>query len=158
MRFLDPLRRRTVMISIALQAVLCFVSAILSTTGIVPPKASTLVPHNCIVLLPLVLLAMQSGGQCVLSRFLGYNELPTVVLTSGYCDLAMDPNVFGGLTENSKRNRRLASIFMVITGAILGGFLTTGGNIELALWIVGGIKMGMAGVWLFWRAKSVHLD
>jgi uncharacterized membrane protein YoaK (UPF0700 family) len=146
------------MVAIALQALLCFASALLSTLGVVPPHAANLVPHDFIVLIPLILLSIQSGGQCVLSRFLGYNEIPTVVLTSGYCDLAMDPEVFSGLTENSKRNRRIASIFMLIAGAILGGFLTKENNIGPALWIVGGIKMAMAAVWLFWRVKGVQLE
>lgn len=158
MRALEPLRRSTVMISIALQALLCFASALLGTLGVVPPDAAKLVPDNYIVLIPLILLSMQSGGQCVLSRVLGFNELPTVVLTSGYCDLGMDPELFAGLTANSKRNRRIASIFMLISGAVLGGILTEGGDIALALWIVGAVKVGMAGIWLFWREKKIQLE
>jgi len=40
-----------------------------------------------ITLLPLALLAFQFGGQIVTSRVLGFNEVPTNVLTSLYCDL-----------------------------------------------------------------------
>jgi len=155
MRYLTPLRRSTVMISILLQALLTFISALLSTIGTVPTDAGDLIPSNYIVLLPLVLLSLQSGGQCVLSRFLGYTELPTVVLTSAYCDLAMDEKVLtSGLTENSKRNRRVGSMLMIVGGAVVGGFLTKDGDIAAALWAVGGIKVGMALVWILWRPKE----
>lgn len=155
MRYLNPLQRSTMVISLLLQALLTAISAGLSTAGIVPSDAGDIIPDNFIVLIPLVLLSIQSGGQCVVSRFLGYNELPSIVLTSAYCDLVMDEKVFtGGLSANSKRNRRILSAVMVIAGAVLGGFMTRSGDIGPVLWTVAGIKVLMAAVWLGWRSKD----
>lgn len=160
MRYLDPLRRSTMFISIFLQSLLTAVAALLSTLSIVPPDAGEIIPGNFIVLLPVVLLSIQAGGQCVVSRFLGYNELPSIVLTSAYCDLAMDEKAFAGVAENAKRNRRILSMVMVFAGAVIGGFMTKSGNIGPTLWAVAAIKLGMAGVWLIWRSKdgAVRLD
>lgn len=143
-----------------IQALLTAISALLSSTDIVPSDAGDLVPDNFIVLIPLILLSIQSAGQCVLSRFLGYNELPSIVLTSAYCDLVMDDKVFGGITSNSKRNRRVASTIMVVVGAILGGFMTKQGDIGPVLWAVAVIKVLMALVWLLWKRKDdgIRLD
>lgn len=157
MRYLNPLQRSTMVVSLLLQAILTGTSAALSTANVVPANAGDMIPENFIVLLPLVLLSIQSGGQCVISRFLGYNELPTVVLTSAYCDLAMDEKVFGGMTENSKRNRRIFSMLMIVAGAMVGGFLTRTGDIGPALWLVAGIKVVMAAVWLVWKRKDLGI-
>lgn len=153
-RYLGPLRRSTLVMTTALQAILVSFSALLSTLDIVPGDAGDLVPDDLIVLLPLSLLAASAGGQCVLSRILGYNELPTVVLTSGYCDLAMDEKVFAGVSENGKRNRRIGSVLLITGGAVIGGFLTKNGEIEKALWLVGGVKGVMALLWLVWRQEG----
>lgn len=160
MRYGNPLRRSTIFISLLIQAILTGASALLSSLAIVPADAGDLVPHNLIVLVPLILLSVQSGGQCVVSRFLGYSELPSIVLTSAYCDLAMDEKAFVGVTGNAKRNRRILSMLMVIAGAIIGGYMTLGGEIGPTLWLVALIKMLMASVWLLWRSKegSVRLD
>ena len=154
MRAIGPLRRSSMILAGLLQTLLTVLSACLVTFGVVPIDAGDLIPDNYIVLLPLALLAAQSGGQCVLSRVLGYGEIPTVVLTSGYCDLGMDEKLFAPAGANSKRNRRVASTAMVITGAILGGVLTKHGEIERALWAVVGVKGVMAVSWLFWRSKE----
>jgi uncharacterized membrane protein YoaK (UPF0700 family) len=147
-------------ISIFLQSLLTAAAALLSTLSVVPPDAGDIIPDNFIVLLPVVLLSIQAGGQCVVSRFLGYNELPSIVLTSAYCDLAMDEKAFAGVTENAKRNRRILSMIMMFVGAVIGGFTTKGGDIGPTLWTVAAIKLGMAGVWLIWRSKDgvVRLD
>lgn len=154
MRAMKPLRRSTVIVTTLLQALLIVLSACLSTFGVVSRNAGNELPGNLRVLIPIILLAMQAGGQCVLSRVLGYNELPTVVLTSAYCDFAMDEKLFTGLSENSKRNRRMASVLMIIGGAVIGGFLTRDGDISLALWSVAGVKVVMGLVWLFWKPKE----
>ena len=157
---MGPLRRSTLVFSTSVQALLTFIAALLSTIGFVPSDAGDLLPKDFIVLLPLSLLALQAGGQCVLSRVLGYGEVPTVVLTSAYCDLVMDEKVFTGVTLNSKRNRRIASVFMIVAGAVVGGFMTKSGDIGPALWVVGAIKTFMALVWFIWRSKEgrIRLD
>lgn len=152
---LSPLRRSTLVLTTFLQSLLILVAALLSTIDIVPADAGDLVPENLIVLLPLSLLAAAAGGQCVMSRLLGYGELPTVVLTSAYCDIAMDEKLFKGLEGNGKRNRRIASAFLLIAGAAVGGWMTMEHKgIEGALWIVGGVKIVMAIIWAFWRAEE----
>lgn len=152
MRGLGALSRKGLVVSLGLQAGITIVSAILSTTGIVPENAGDLPPDNWIVLLPISLLAIQAGGQCVLSRILGYPEVPSVVLTSSYCDLMMDEAVFAGpIYGNDKRRRRVGSVVIMVLGAIAGGYLTKGGDISNTLWIVAGIKLVMAGVWLVWK-------
>ena len=126
---MGPLRRGTMALSSLLQAVLCFASATLVLTGVVAEDAGSQIPKNFIVLLPLAMLAFNSAGQIVQSRFLGFNEVPTVVLTSTYCDLMFDPLLFTApVRENAKRNRRFLSAVVLLLGAVLGGFLTERGR------------------------------
>ena len=157
---MGPLRRGTMALSSLLQAALCFASAALVLTGVVPEDAGSRIPKDCIVLLPLAMLAFNSAGQIVQSRFLGFNEIPTVVLTSTYCDLMFDPLLFTApVTENSKRNRRFLSAVVLLLGAVLAGFLTQGGKIENAIWVAGGVKVITAAVWIFWSGEgSIRLD
>lgn len=150
----SPMRRSTLFLSSALQAILTLASAALSQYNIVPPDAGEQLHRSLIVLVPLMLLALQSGGQCVLSRVLGFGEIPTVVITSAYCDLVMDPKLVSGLAANSKRNRRFASMAMLIFGAWIGGVLTKDLQIASALWAVGGVKVIMTLVWLVWPKKT----
>ncbi|ORY27084.1 DUF1275 domain protein [Naematelia encephala] len=157
MRFFDPLRRSTLFLASLVQNVFCLVPALLVVFSAVPPDAGDRLPNDFTVLLPLALLSFQAGGQCVLSRVLGYGELPTVVLTSAYCDLAMDEKVFHGFQGNSKRNRRMGSIALLILGAGLGGFMTKERGLGLALWTVTGLKAIITVVWLVWPAEGGHL-
>ncbi|KIY00506.1 uncharacterized protein Z520_04191 [Fonsecaea multimorphosa CBS 102226] len=159
-RFFGPLRRGTLSGSCLFQALLCFISGILVVSDVVPNDAGSRLPYNYIVLLPLGLLSFQSAGQIVMSRMLLYNELPTVVLTSTYCDLMFDPTLFTApITQNPKRNRRFVSAVALLLGAGLGGVLTEGGDISNPLWIAGGTKVVMGVVWLFWRAEgSIRLE
>jgi uncharacterized membrane protein YoaK (UPF0700 family) len=154
-RYFGPLRRGTLCGSFLFQALLCFVAGILVVSGIVHKDAGNQLPYNYIVLLPLGLLSFQSAGQIVMSRMLQYNELPTIVLTSTYCDLMFDPALFTApLTQNPKRNRRFVSALALVLGAGLGGVLTKNGDISDPLWIAGGIKVALAAMWVFWRAEG----
>ncbi|KIX05727.1 uncharacterized protein Z518_03699 [Rhinocladiella mackenziei CBS 650.93] len=154
-RYLGPLRRGTLSGSFIFQAILCFISCVLVVSDVVPKGAGNQLPKNYIVLLPLGLLSFQSAGQIVMSRMLAYNELPTVVLTSTYCDLMFDPVLFTApITQNPKRNRRFISAIALFLGAVLGGFLTRDGGIAWPLWIAGITKVVLAIVWLFWGAKG----
>ena len=129
-------------------------------SDVVSDDAGDQLPGNLIVLLPLAMLSFQSAGQIVASRMLAYNELPTVVLTSTYCDLMFDSALFTAtIRENSKRNRRFISVVALLLGAGLGGILTRGGSIADALWIAGTIKVIMAVNWIFWRGEgSIRLE
>lgn len=161
MRSAGPMKRVTLVGCFLSQAILTFVAAGLVESGTVPSDAGDLLPDDFIVVLPIALLALQSAGQIVVSRVLGVGEVTTVVLTSAYCDLFFDQEVLTApLTENVKRNRRVASVLMLAAGAVAGGFLTRGGDIALALWVAGGIKLAVSAVWLGWRKedKGVRLE
>lgn len=146
------MRRFALVLLLFLQALLACSAAAIAHA--LPSTIGFALPHNHIVLLPLGLVAGQAGGQCVLSRVLGFGELPTVGLTATFCDIVMDPIRWDELFSNDKRNRRVGSVIMMVFGAALGGWLTTDGQIAPALYLVGGLKLGMALVWLFWQAKA----
>jgi hypothetical protein len=98
---------------------------------------------------PIVLLSLQSAGQIVASRTLGFNEIPTVVITSLLCDLMSDPKLF--LLRNEKRDRRVIAFALTLVGAIFGGWITKATQqIGPVLWLSAGIKLVLAGVWGFW--------
>ncbi|KMP02650.1 domain containing protein [Coccidioides immitis RMSCC 2394] len=106
-------------------------------------------------LVPIALVAFQSSGQMAASRLLGFNEIPTTVLTSLYYDLASDPGLLLPLSQNVKRNRRLNAAIGVIAGAIFGGWLARAtGGIETALWIAAASKFVIANSWLFWKGEQ----
>jgi len=140
-----------------IQAVLIFVAAALVQRGVVPsPKGlEELDPANVdfIELLPIGLLAFQSGGQIVTSRFLGLNEMPTIVLTSLYCDLVSDPHMLA--KDNIKRNRRLASAVVLLIGGIIGGWLSRKPvGMAAALWLAGAVKVAIAVAFALWKPKK----
>ena len=98
---------------------------------------------------PIVLLSIQSAGQIVASRSLGFNEIPTVVITSLLCDLMSDPKLF--LLRNEKRDRRVVAFVLTLVGAIAGGWITKAtGNIYGVLWLGAGIKFSISIAWVFW--------
>lgn len=107
-------------------------------------------------LCPIALLAFQSAGQIVASRVLKYNSMPTVVLTSLYCDLMSDPNLLtAGLFEDPDRNRRAVSAIALFVGATIGGALIkTDVGYSGALWIATGVKGLMVLAWLLWKQKK----
>lgn len=102
---------------------------------------------------PIVLLSLQSAGQIVASRALGFNEIPTVVITSLLCDLMSDPKLF--LLRNEKRDRRVIAFVLTLVGAIVGGWVTKAtGQIGPVLWLAAGIKFIVAFAWGFWKAEK----
>ena len=162
----DAYSNRLVVASLFLvQSLLIFLSAALATpTGLIPqnPGATsrtTHAPPNVILnvriasLLPP--LAFQSGMQITSSRLLGYNEIPVNVLTSTYCDLMGDFQLFA--LNNVKRNRRAAAIILVLTGAVSSGWLMrSSGGLMSVLWIAGGIKFFTAtAILLFMPAAEL---
>jgi hypothetical protein len=103
---------------------------------------------------PIILLSLQSAGQIVASRALGFNEIPTVVITSLLCDLMSDPKLF--LQHNEKRNRRVLAFALTLVGAIAGGWITkASGDIYAALWVAAGLKIAIVGFWGFWAAAPL---
>lgn len=103
-------------------------------------------------LIPIGLLAFQSAGSIATSRALGYNEIPTVVLTSVYFDIASDPRIDDPVNKNVKRNRRIGSVAMLVIGAIVGGWLSrSSGGMQSALWMAAGLKICIALTWWVWK-------
>ncbi|ESZ91029.1 hypothetical protein SBOR_8600 [Sclerotinia borealis F-4128] len=107
-------------------------------------------------LIPLAFLAFQSGGQIVTSRILGFNEVPTTVLTSVYCDIASDPKIFAW--DNVKRNRRVGAVLAILSGGIAGGWISrSSAGLSAALWLAAAIKLTISFSWAVWKSKPVAL-
>lgn len=150
-------QRGTLCCSFGAQSLFILVAAALIQADLIPhdlgnePTSGTLF----LELIPISLLAAQFGGQIAASRAMGFTEIPTVVLTSLYFDVASDPNLTDGLTKNVKRNRRIGSITALLLGAIVAGWLCRSGAALGVLWICLVIKVGIAVGWLFWtRAEG----
>ncbi|KAJ0316197.1 hypothetical protein COL5a_011672 [Colletotrichum fioriniae] len=165
-RHIHPKRRSTLALSFILQSALVFLAAAFAQTRLIADfgKASVQgsdsnhefkTSENPLVMVPLALLAFQFGGQIVTSRILGYNEVPTNVLTSVYCDLLSDPKLFAPLKENPKRNRRFLAVVLLVLGGIIGGWLQRSrAGMPGALWISGGVKFIIAVAWMGWASNE----
>jgi uncharacterized membrane protein YoaK (UPF0700 family) len=142
------------MLSFLVQACLILVTAGLVEGGAISSAqdgklSHALPPWNQEV--PIVLLSLQSAGQIVASRSLGFNEIPTVVITSLLCDLMSDPKLF--LLRNDKRDRRIIAFVLTLVGAIVGGWVTKAtGAISPILWLSAAIKGLLVLAWGFWKA------
>ena len=157
--------RGALLLSFALQAVLMLIAATLVQTGAVPvPRrigpvlvdsvtAAGTGDPDFIELLPIGMLAFQGGGQFVASRLLGFGEIPTVVLTSVYCDLGMDEKLL--VTENEKRNHRAGAVVLILLGAIAGGWISRSeAGMATAMWIAAVLKLGIVVAWVFWKGED----
>ena len=88
------------------------------------------------------------------SRALGFNEIPTVVITSLLCDLVSDAELLA--LRNGKRDRRIVAFCLTLLGAIAGGWITrVTGDIAPVLWIAAGIKFVLVVLWVLWRGDSI---
>ena len=100
------------------------------------------------------LLSFQSAGQIVASRALGFNEIPTVVITSLLCDLVSDAELLAW--RNGKRDRRIVAFCLTLLGAISGGWITRAtGDIAPVLLLAAGIKLVLVVLWVIWRGESI---
>jgi uncharacterized membrane protein YoaK (UPF0700 family) len=159
-RVLGPLKRGTLAASFTLQTGLIVLAAALVQTAVVPGlRPEGLVTgngsENLLQLVPLAALAWQAGMQSVTARELGLNEIPTTVLTSVYCDLGNDPQLFAPAKDNWKRNRRIASVTLILAGAITGGWMSrTEVGMAAGLWTSAGIKASLVIAWLSWAADG----
>lgn len=163
-RLVGPKARGTLAISFFIQSSLIITAAALVQAGIVPSPTGLTNKEglegnhiNFYELLPLAFLAFQSGGQIVTSRLLGFNEVPTTVLTSVYCDLASDPKLFKA--DNVKRNRRAAAVVSILLGGIVGGWISrSSAGLSTNLWIAAAIKMAIALSWSLWTPEAPMLS
>lgn len=148
-RFFSPARRWVLCASFAIQMLLTAGAATILTVG--PAAGKDDISWN--VLVPIALVAFQSCGQAVTSRALKYNSLTSVVLTSIYCDLFSDANLF--VASNVERNRRAAAPVLLLLGAILGGLCAHSSvGIAGALWTAVVLKSLVVITWFIWPAES----
>jgi len=140
------------MLSFLIQAIFILISAGLIQGGVISDGIQSSETTQWDQLVPIVLLSLQSAGQIVASRALGFNEIPTVVITSLLCDLISDPMLF--LLRNEKRDRRVVAFVLTLVGAIVGGWVTKAtGEIAPTLWLSAGIKLSVVVAWVFWRTE-----
>ncbi|CAG2005205.1 unnamed protein product [Fusarium graminearum] len=149
-RLFSPRRRWVLCASFALQALLTIAAALIVTFR--PPSQN---PDSLAwnVLLPIVLMAFQSCGQAVASRALKQNALISLVLTSVYCDLFSDKDLFA--LDNVSRNQRAAAPLLLLFGVFVGGlFAQSSVGITGALWIAAGLKLCMVMAWFVWPSEE----
>lgn len=152
-RVLGSRSRISLAASFFIQATFLLITAALLQTR----KVSQIAPTNGKAThwdneVPIVLLSFQAAGQIVASRTLGFNEVPTVVITSLLCDLLSDKALF--TLKNAKRDRRILAFVFTLVGGIGGGWITkAGGNLSYSLWVAAGIKYGIACSWMFWNGE-----
>ena len=140
-------RRLTLVLSFLVQTLCIAIAAILVHTDAVPESAIS----NELVLIAIPFLAAQSGAQIAPAKSLGFNEIPTTVLTSVYNDLASDPRLLAW--DNPKRNRRIGAFTMLLLGGISAGWLShTDGRLTIVLWLGAVIKLLLSLSWLLFSA------
>lgn len=148
-RRFSPKRRWVLCASFAAQMLLTVAAALIVTIMPAPAHEGAV---DWTVLLPLALVAFQSCGQAVTSRALKYNALTSVVLTSIYCDLFSDQDLFA--LRNVERNRRAGAPILLLVGAVMGGLFSHSSiGIQGALWTAAAIKFVMVVMWFFWPAE-----
>lgn len=183
-----PSRRRFILIgSFTIQTVFIMIAAILVRVGLISSRPSIagafssgnhLSKHpnpekvdNYMDLFAIALLAFQAAGPVFFSRVLGIIELPTIVLSTLYCDFVADlyrlPSSLRNKTSwyaffvNDERRqfRRLGSILMLFLGGILGGiiFRSRVGMVG-AFWLAAGLKGLLVLGWIFWKPEERRLQ
>lgn len=149
-RYFSPAKRWVLIASYSFQTLLIFLAASIVTFGDDESASKDL---HWQVLVPLASVAFQSSGQAVTSRALKYNGLTSVVLTSNYCDLFSDPQLFA--LHNVERNRRIAAPVLLLFGACLGGlFAHSSVGLSGALWTAVFLKSFAIIAWVFWKSEE----
>lgn len=186
------LRRSILVLSFAIQTILIIISATLVTVGVVsnlPFRSGQFssgserqsdgnydnITHgymNWADLAPIALLAFQASGQAALSRLLGINELPTIVLSTIYYDFMAEvtellPRRLGEPTwkrvvreifQNEKRNRRFGGIVGLFAGGLVGGFMFRSRvGMGGALWLAAIMKLLIVIAWIVWPLEPVEV-
>lgn len=149
-RYLSPRKRWVLVASYTLQLLLIVLAALVVTFG--HDETGNKEHLSWQVLIPLGAVAFQSSGQAVTSRVLQYGGLTSVVLTSNYCDLFGDANLFAA--SNIERNRRIAAPVLLLAGAMLGGLWAhTETGLAGALWTAVALKAVAVVAWIVWSAE-----
>lgn len=158
---LGPRRRGALIFSFAIQVIMLLLTACLIQMDVIAgiPISKIVGAADADIIdwtqeAAIVLLSFQSAGQIVASRALGFNEIPTVVITSLLCDLVSDAELLA--LRNGKRDRRIVAFCLTLLGAIAGGWITrVTGDIAPVLWIAAGIKFVLVVLWVLWRGDSI---
>jgi uncharacterized membrane protein YoaK (UPF0700 family) len=189
-RHAGMLRRSIMSLSSLIQLLCVATAAALATEGMVVPSRVAVkcdpasatqigqsitnctdqTPLTWLAVAPVSFLAFQAAGQVYLSRALGCPDLPTIVLTSLYCDLMA--NLSGIWTSWRKREtardfffvtekkhgRRFIAILLLWCGAVIGGFASKSpGGPGGALWVAAAVKLGILVAWFFWREDKASM-
>jgi uncharacterized membrane protein YoaK (UPF0700 family) len=159
-RALSPLKRWVLALSHLVQMLLTVAAALIVMYETTPAER---VPRErelrWQVLVPIALVAFQAAGQAVTSRVLKFNALTSVVLTSIYCDLFSDANLFAGITQSEERNQRAAAPVALMIGVVGGGLWAKSAiGLAGALWTAAGLKLMIILAWLFWKPVYNVLD
>ncbi|KAH6986383.1 hypothetical protein BKA56DRAFT_580378 [Ilyonectria sp. MPI-CAGE-AT-0026] len=148
----SPKRRWVLCLSFLIQMTLIIVAASILTWG---PKGAGPDDVPWYVIVPIGLVALQSCGQAVASRALKYNALTSVVLTSIYCDLFSDAELFESIFINVERNQRMAAPSLLLVGALIGGVIAKSAlGAAGALWVAAALKFFIVLSWAFWPAEE----
>jgi len=151
-RFFSPKRRWVLCASFTAQMLLTLGAASIVTVMGQPKEKEEIGWH---VLVPIAMVAFQSCGQAVTSRALKYNALTSVVLTSIYCDLFSDAELFS--IKNAERNRRTGAPLFLLFGAFVGGRIAhTPFGVAGSLWAASILKLLVVVVWLIWPAEAAN--
>lgn len=152
-RILGPKRRLTLLLSFALQTSTLLGAALVTQLVAPMPDDPTALEWRKAVAISL--LSFQSAGQIAASRFLGYPEIPTTVLTILVCDLFVDTNLFQRpLSANPKRNRRIGALFAHFLGAMTAGGMAKDIGLPGGLWLAASLKGALTLAWLAWAGKN----
>ena len=86
--------------------------------------------------------------------------MTSVVLTSTYCDLFSDPDLFTlSIFNDAARNRKLVAPLLLLLGAFLGGvFANSDFGLQGALFTAAILKAIVIGAWLLWSAEQTEED
>ena len=154
-RYFTPRRRWVLVASFTLQTLLILGSAFIVNFG---PDATNGLHWQ--VLVPLAAVAFQASGSAVTSRVMEYNGMTSVVLTSTYCDLFSDPDLFTlSIFNDAARNRKLVAPLLLLLGAFLGGvFANSDFGLQGALFTAAILKAIVIGAWLLWSAEQTEED
>ncbi|KAF2725667.1 hypothetical protein K431DRAFT_336154 [Polychaeton citri CBS 116435] len=141
-------RRIVLSTNFLFQAILITVAAALATSSILitdQHHGAHGVLDDARILIAIGPLAFQSGATIATSRLVGYgNEIPCCVYTSTFAALAADPKLFH-LHGNAPRNRRVAAVIAVFSGAFVATWLEKASVGAVAtFWMAAGIKYALA--------------
>ncbi|CAD6579257.1 MAG: hypothetical protein CYPHOPRED_000836 [Cyphobasidiales sp. Tagirdzhanova-0007] len=141
-------RRWWLLLSNAIQSGLILLIAILHVTAVTPDLGYSR-------FVPISLLSAGSGMQVAMARTLECPEVPTAMLTTPFADLLTDPEIFK-LGRSSSRDKRIAYISCICSGALIGAVFQRHINESSAFFLAAAVKTAVTGSLLFNPAKSNH--